>query len=172
MIVFIGVVSILGRQREEILRGVKGSSWLVVSWQGAGVAASTKSMVFFSFIYDGGMAILHNSTQCRKVWPQGSFHFLVNAPSSRRIGDSNSRPPDLELGALTKWLSSRMLIWILAGFSTTFVFYPFFIQEGLSSESGLQEVNSEDDRFKLLFNMVTHEQEIPQVPFPRPISWI
>ncbi len=25
---------------------------------------------------------------CRKTWPQGCFHFLVNSPSSRRIGDS------------------------------------------------------------------------------------
>ncbi len=169
MIVFIGAASILARQREERLRETKGSSWLVVSWQGAGVAASTKSMVFLALSIM--VAVLHNSTQCRKVWPQGYFHFLVNAPSSRRIGDSNSRPPDLELGALTKWLASRMLVWVLAGFSTTFVFYPCFIQEGLSSESGLQEVNNEDDRFKLLFNMVTHEQEIPQVHFLRPFSW-
>ncbi len=100
MIVFIGVVSILGRQREERLRETKGSSWLVVSWQGAVVAASTKSIVFLALSML--VAVLHNSTQCRKVWPQGSFHILVNAPSSRRIGDSKSRPPDLKLGALTK----------------------------------------------------------------------
>jgi hypothetical protein len=31
-------------------------------------------------------------------------------------GDSNSRPPDLELGALTKWLARRMPV--SAGFST------------------------------------------------------
>ncbi len=44
---------------------------------------------------------------CRKTWPQGSFHFLVSAPSSCHTGDSNSYPPDLKLGALTKWLASR-----------------------------------------------------------------
>ncbi len=32
---------------------------------------------------------------------------LVSAPSSCRTGDLNSCPPDLELGALTKWLASR-----------------------------------------------------------------
>ncbi len=32
---------------------------------------------------------------------------LVSAPSSRLTGDLNSCPPDLELGALTKWLASR-----------------------------------------------------------------
>ncbi len=34
------------------------------------------------------------------------FPLLVTASSSRRIGDSNSCPPDLELGSLTKWLAS------------------------------------------------------------------
>ncbi len=36
----------------------------------------------------------------------GSFPLSVSAPSSRRIGDSNSCPPDLKLGALTKRLAS------------------------------------------------------------------
>jgi hypothetical protein len=44
---------------------------------------------------------------CRKTW----LHFLVCAPSSCRTGDLNSRPPDLELGALTKWLAS-LLVWM------------------------------------------------------------
>jgi hypothetical protein len=35
---------------------------------------------------------------------------LVSAWSSRHTGDSNSCPPDLELGVLTKWLASRMLV--------------------------------------------------------------
>jgi len=55
---------------------------------------------------------------CRKTWPQGPFHLLVSAPSFRSTGDSNSCPPDLEFGALTKWLASRMLVWVSAGFST------------------------------------------------------
>jgi hypothetical protein len=38
---------------------------------------------------------------------KGVLPLLVSAPSSCRIGDSNSCPPDLELGALTKWLASR-----------------------------------------------------------------
>jgi hypothetical protein len=33
------------------------------------------------------------------------FPLLVNAQSSRRIGNSNSRPPDLKLGAVTKYSS-------------------------------------------------------------------
>jgi hypothetical protein len=37
----------------------------------------------------------------------------------------------------------------------------FFVQG--DPESGLQDVKSEDDRYKLLFNMVTHELDIPQV---------
>jgi hypothetical protein len=44
---------------------------------------------------------------CRKTWPQGSFHLLVSAPRSCHTGDSNSCPPDLELGALTRSLGSR-----------------------------------------------------------------
>jgi hypothetical protein len=43
---------------------------------------------------------------------------LSNAPISHRIRDSNSRPPDLELGTPTKWLASRMLVRVSAGFST------------------------------------------------------
>ncbi len=39
--------------------------------------------------------------------PKGLSTFLVSAPSSCRTGDSNSCSPDLELGALTKWLASR-----------------------------------------------------------------
>jgi hypothetical protein len=35
------------------------------------------------------------------------FPLLVSATSSCRTGDSNSCPPDLELGALTKWLATR-----------------------------------------------------------------
>ncbi len=53
---------------------------------------------------------------CRKTWPPIVFPLLVNAPSSRLIGDLNSRPSDLELGALTKWLASQMLVWVSAGF--------------------------------------------------------
>jgi hypothetical protein len=34
---------------------------------------------------------------------------LVSVPSSHNTGDFNSRLSDLELGALTKWLASRML---------------------------------------------------------------
>ncbi len=38
-------------------------------------------------------------------------------------GDSNSCPPDMELGALTKWLASRMLVWVVsAGFSTILIY--------------------------------------------------
>ncbi len=42
--------------------------------------------------------------------PNGLSIFLVSAPSSRRRGDSNSHPPDMDLGALIKWLASRMLV--------------------------------------------------------------
>ncbi len=51
-----------------------------------------------------------------RVFPLSTFNFprvfilLVSAQSSRRIGESNSCPPDLELGALTKWQASRMLV--------------------------------------------------------------
>ncbi len=38
------------------------------------------------------------------------FPLLVSAPSSCRIGNSKPCPPDLELGTLTKWLPSRMLV--------------------------------------------------------------
>jgi hypothetical protein len=41
--------------------------------------------------------------------PDPNFHFLVSAPSPCRTGDLNSCPPDLELGALTKWLASRVV---------------------------------------------------------------
>ncbi len=50
------------------------------------------------------------SHHCRKTWPKGLFTF-----SQCCIGDSNSRPPDLKLGAITKWLASLS---ITAGFST------------------------------------------------------
>jgi hypothetical protein len=33
-------------------------------------------------------------------------------------GISNSCPTDKELGTLTKWLASWMLVWFLAGFSS------------------------------------------------------
>ncbi len=36
---------------------------------------------------------------------------------------TSGSPPDLELGALTKWLASRMLIWVSAGFSTKPLFH-------------------------------------------------
>ncbi len=39
--------------------------------------------------------------------PKGLSTFLVSAPSSCHTGYSNSCPPDLELGALIKWLASR-----------------------------------------------------------------
>ncbi len=56
---------------------------------------------------------------CRKERPdQRIFPLLVSSPSSRRIGDSNSCPPDPESGVLTKWLASRLLVWVSAGFST------------------------------------------------------
>ncbi len=59
------------------------------------------------------------SEYCKKTWPQGSLHFLGSARSSCRTGDLNSFPPDLELGALTKWLASRCCsLSVLAGFST------------------------------------------------------
>ena len=38
--------------------------------------------------------------------PRGLSTFLVSAQSSCRTGDSNSCPPDLELGTLTKLLAS------------------------------------------------------------------
>jgi hypothetical protein len=37
---------------------------------------------------------------------------LFSIPSFRHTGDSNSCPPDLELGALTEWLARRMLIYV------------------------------------------------------------
>ncbi len=36
-------------------------------------------------------------------------HLLVPVPA-HQVGDSNSCPPDLELGALIKWLASWMLV--------------------------------------------------------------
>ncbi len=57
---------------------------------------------------------LLKSLHCRKTWPQ----VLVISPSNRPIGNSNSHPNDLELGALTKWLDSQMLVWVSSGFST------------------------------------------------------
>ncbi len=47
----------------------------------------------------------------------------------RCIGDSSSYPPDLELGALTKWLASRMLVWVSAEFSTIFNYEKFWQAE-------------------------------------------
>ncbi len=50
---------------------------------------------------------------CRKTWPDTKdLSILVNPPSTGHTGDSNSWPPDLELGAVTKWLASRMLVWV------------------------------------------------------------
>ncbi len=49
--------------------------------------------------------------------PKGLSTFS-NAPSSCRTGDSNSSPPDLELGALIKWLAADAGLSVSAGFST------------------------------------------------------
>ncbi len=43
---------------------------------------------------------------CRKTWPQAVFH------SCRLTGDSNSCPPDLKLGTLSKWLASPLQNWV------------------------------------------------------------
>jgi hypothetical protein len=40
------------------------------------------------------------------------YQDLVNA------GYSNSRPPDKELGSVTKWLASQLQVYFSAGFST------------------------------------------------------
>jgi hypothetical protein len=62
-----------------------------------------------------------NSTNTDTVeWPDPRpvFPLWVSALSSRRIGDSKSCSPDLEIGTLNKWLASRMLVWLSEGFST------------------------------------------------------
>ncbi len=60
------------------------------------------------------------------------FPLLVRAPSSCHIWDSNSCPPDLELGALTKWLASRMLFWVSAGcYSCSSIFWIIFSKKCL-----------------------------------------
>jgi hypothetical protein len=38
--------------------------------------------------------------------------YVVSALSSRLTGDSNACPPDLELGAVAKWLASRVRTWV------------------------------------------------------------
>jgi hypothetical protein len=53
-------------------------------------------------------AVQYNDQSVERPDPKGLSTFFVSAPSSRRIGDSNSCPqPDLELGAVRKWLASR-----------------------------------------------------------------
>jgi hypothetical protein len=47
-----------------------------------------------------------NEVHVERPDPKG-LSTLVSAPSSCRTGDVNSCPPDLELGAVTKWLASR-----------------------------------------------------------------
>jgi hypothetical protein len=50
--------------------------------------------------------------------PKGLSTFSKRT-ESRRTGDSNSGPPNLELDALNKWLAMPMLVLIVsAGFST------------------------------------------------------
>jgi hypothetical protein len=60
------------------------------------------------------------------------FQFLVSAQSSFRIGDLNSCPSDLELGALTKWLASRSYYDCLGR-----IFYRFHLQYALSTNPHL-----------------------------------
>ncbi len=45
----------------------------------------------------------------------------VSATSSIHAGDSNSCPRDMELCYLTKWLASRMLVWVSKGFFTMYI---------------------------------------------------
>ncbi len=50
---------------------------------------------------------------CRKTWPIRIFPLWSVYYSSRHNHlNLNSCPPELELGALTKWLASRMLVWV------------------------------------------------------------
>jgi hypothetical protein len=48
---------------------------------------------------------------------------LISAPSSIQAGDTKSCPPDLELGAITQWLASRMLVCVSAGLATIYITY-------------------------------------------------
>ncbi len=60
-------------------------------------------------------------------------HLLAPVPV-HQVGDSNSCPPDLELGALIKRPAGWMLVWVSAGFSTVLppvVQYRFGIAHGL-----------------------------------------
>jgi hypothetical protein len=66
-------------------------------------------------------SVLHVRHYCRKQYPHSSSMFSKNRVHVLS-GDSNSSPPDQELGALTKWLASRMLVWASAGFTTIFWF--------------------------------------------------
>ncbi len=66
----------------------------------------------FLFLFNKASLHLKNicafTESCRKTWSRGSFHaLLVKEPNSRGIGDSNSWPPDLELGT-----SQLMLVWV------------------------------------------------------------
>ncbi len=62
--------------------------------------------------YMSGMTWSRRGHHCGKTWPPKDLSTLVSAPNSHHTGDSNSCPPDLELGALTKWLASRILVWV------------------------------------------------------------
>ncbi len=59
-----------------------------------------------------GMTWSRRGHHCRKTWPKGSFHFsqCTEFPTHREFKLMSS--PDLELGALTKKLASRMLVWV------------------------------------------------------------
>ncbi len=59
---------------------------------------------------------------CRSTWMHISLDRQSCYVTKHRV-KVHSCPPDKELGALTKWLASQMLVWVSAGFSTSSKFF-------------------------------------------------
>ncbi len=79
-----------------------------------------------------------------------------------RVPDSNSCPPDLELGALTKWLASRMLVCVSAGFSIT--------REVLDAEHGENQARIAPKALKYLDNVEFVNMEFRTCKLHTPIK--
>ncbi len=94
----------------------------------------------------------------------GSFPLSVSAPSSRRIGDSNSCPPDLELGILAKCLASRcqFLARLLYGTSTALVLL------GLEAESARLPDLHDHVITPAVCSLLRHHIEVTTVERPDP----
>ncbi len=73
--------------------------------------------------YMSGVTWSQRGHHCRKTWPQEPFHFSISTPSSHHTRDLNSCSQNLELGVLTKWLHSWMLVWVSRQASLQFFFF-------------------------------------------------